>query len=561
MKTKHFLAMITLVALFLTNYHISIAQHASGEVHFENIEFEMPNIPEPVIPNNEVNIKDFGAVSGGAILNTQAFADAIEAVSKLGGGKVIIPPGLWLTGPIVLKSNLEIHAELGALIQFSANKDDYPLVQTSFEGLDTWRCQPPIFGKNLENVAFTGEGVYDGSGEVWRHVKRGKLTNGQWEKLVSSGGVVNKKGDIWYPSENYMNASENSDQNVRRDLKTKEDFIPLRDFLRPVLFNIQNSKNVMLDGPTFQNSPAWNLHPFVIENLIIRNITVRNPWFSQNGDGLDVESCKNVLVENSRFDVGDDAICIKSGKDEDGRKRGIPSENLVIRNNIVYHGHGGVVIGSEMSGGVKNMHVSNCSFMGTDVGLRFKSTRGRGGVVEDIYISDVYMTNIPTNAISFNLYYGGKSVAEMLADGDNNQKSNLMPVTEETPQFKNITIKNVELKGARQAVYVRGLPEMNVENMIFKNMVMEANEGFALTDVDGISIENVKLTTNSETGFAITNGKNIEIKDIEYNMSSPKSITVNGSVSENITLSASTKKGYKDYTTVGGEVSKKAVKF
>ncbi len=561
MHKQRFLNFTAAVILLLTGCLAAQAETTGTSISFPNISFDMPAIPEPSIPDNVVNIRDYGAISGGEVLNTKAFADAIEAVSKMGGGKVIIPPGLWLTGPIVLKSNLEIHAEFGALIQFSANKDDYPLMQTSFEGLDTWRCQPPIFGENLENVAFTGEGVYDGSGQVWRHVKRGKLTDGQWKKLVASGGVVNKKGDIWYPSEAYMNASENSDQNVRRDLKTKEDFLPLRDFLRPVLFNIQNSKNVMLDGPTFQNSPAWNIHPFVIENLIIRNITVRNPWYSQNGDGLDVESCKNVLVENSRFDVGDDAICIKSGKDEDGRKRGIPCENLVVRNNIVYHGHGGVVIGSEMSGGVKNMHVSNCTFMGTDVGLRFKSTRGRGGVVENIFISDVYMTQIPTNAISFNLYYGGKSVSEMLADGDQEQMPELMPVTEETPQFKNITIQNVELKGAKHAVYVRGLPEMNVENMVFKNMVLDAEEGFSLTDVDGISIENVKLSTQSETGFAITNGKNITIKNIDYEMSSPKSITINGSVSDNITLSAPVKKGYKEVTTIGNEVSKKAVKF
>ena len=210
----------------------------------------------------------------------------------------------------------------------------------------------------------------------------------------------------------------------------------------------------------------------MVENLIVRNITVRNPWYSQNGDGIDVESCKNVLVENSNFDVGDDAICIKSGKDEDGRKRGIPCENLVIRNNIVYHGHGGVTVGSEMSGGVKNMHVSNCTFMGTDVGLRFKSNRGRGGVVENIFISDIRMTDIPTYAISFNLYYGGQSVSEMMESGGHKNFAEAEPVTEETPQFKNISIKNVTLKGAKQAVILQGFPEMNLENIKISDMLL-----------------------------------------------------------------------------------------
>ena len=153
------------------------------------------------------------------------------------------------------------------------------------------------------------------------------------------------------------------------------------------------------------------------EDLTIRNVTVRNPWFSQNGDGLDIESCKNSIVYDSNFDVGDDAICIKSGKDEDGRKRAKPTENLVIRNCIVYHGHGGVTIGSEMSGGVKNVYVSGCTFIGTDVGLRFKSNRGRGGIVENLFFSDIDMINIPTQAISFNMYYGGLSVSEMVAEG------------------------------------------------------------------------------------------------------------------------------------------------
>ena len=528
---------------------------------YKNIEFEMAIVKEPIIPNYTVNIKDFGAVSGGTVLNTQAFADAIEAVSIKGGGKVVIPAGIWLTGPIILKSNLELHAQTGALIKFSKNKDLYPVIETSFEGLNTYRCLSPIYGKNIENIAFTGPGIWDGSGEAWRQVKRSKLTETQWNELVASGGFVDSKNQNWYPSEQFKIASENADLNVRTDLKTKEDFEKIRDFLRPVMVSIQNSKRVMFDGPVFQNSPAWNIHPLLIEDLIVRNTTVRNPWFSQNGDGIDIDACKNVIVENSSFDVGDDAICIKSGKDEDGRKQGKACENLIIRNNVVYHGHGGVTVGSEMSGGVKNMHVSNCLFIGTDVGLRFKSKRGRGGVVENIYISDISMTDIPTFAISFNLYYGGKSVSEMMADGGPQTEAEAIPVTEETPQFKNIKINNIAIKGALQAVFLQGLPEMNLENIEINNLSAEAENGFSIIDADGVKISNIKLDIKNENVFNIYNSKNVNLSAIEFNSTSNNAIAINGNVCENIELISTSKTDFSKATLIGSNVNEGEVKF
>ena len=535
------------------------AQSASYDT-YANVEFKMPKVNEPVIPANTVNLKDYGAVNGGYLLNTKAFADAIEALSKKGGGKLIIPPGIWLTGPIILKSNIELHAQTGALIKFSTDKTLYPIIETSFEGLNTWRCISPIYGKNLENIAFTGNGVWDGSGEAWRQVKKSKLTDEQWKKFVASGGVLNEKKDSWYPSEQYMKGAKGADQNVRHDLKTKEDFEAIHDFLRPVLVSIQNSKRVMFDGPVFQNSPAWNLHPLLIEDLIVRNVTVRNPWFSQNGDGLDVESCKNVIIENSSFDVGDDAICIKSGKDKDGRDRGVACENIIVKNNIVYHGHGGVTVGSEMSGGVKNLHVSNCTFMGTDVGLRFKSTRGRGGVVENIFISDVFMTDIPSQAISFDLYYGGKSIAETLAEGGNTVTTKLVPVNEETPQFKNISIKNITIKGAQQAVFLQGLPEMNLENIEISNLIAKSQKGFSIIDANGIKISNAQLDIEAKNVFEIYNVKNLSLKNIEFNPTSSNTITINGEASKNIDLSGSSV-NFSKTTTIDKSVAKKAVKF
>lgn len=558
MNSKNLLY-IVFTALTINCSNSLLAQNSKEA--YKGIEFKMAKVKEPVIPKNTVNLKDFGAVNGGYVLNTKAFADAIEAVSKKGGGKMIIPPGIWLTGPIILKSNLELHAETGALIKFSTDKTLYPIIATSFEGLNTWRCISPIYGKNLENVAFTGNGVWDGSGEAWRQVKKSKLTEDQWKKFVASGGVLNDKKDSWYPSEQYLKGSKGADQNVRLDLKTKEDFEAIHDFLRPVMVSIQNSKRVLFDGPVFQNSPAWNIHPFMIEDLIVRNITVRNPWFSQNGDGLDVESCKNVIVENSSFDVGDDAICIKSGKDKDGRDRGVACENIIVRNNIVYHGHGGVTVGSEMSGGVKNLHVSNCTFMGTDVGLRFKSTRGRGGIVENIYISDIFMTDIPSQAISFDLYYGGKSIAETLAEGGNKINTQIVPVNEETPQFKNISIKNITIKGAYQAVFLQGLPEMNLQNIEISNLIAKAENGFSIIDANSIKITNAKLDIEKPTVFEIYNGKNIAFKNIEFNSTSSKAVTVDGEASANIELTSSKNLDFSNKTTVGETVPKGVVKF
>lgn len=562
MKTKSInlfcIALTIVMTVFSKN---SFAQNSKSTENYKNVEFKMAVIKEPKIPNYTVNIKDFGAVNGGQVLNTKVFAAAIDAVTKKGGGKVIIPAGIWLTGPITLKSNLELHAETGALIKFSTDKQLYPLVETNFEGLNTWRCISPINGVNLENVALTGNGVWDGSGEVWRLVKKGKLTEDQWKKFINSGGVLNAKKDVWYPSEQYLKGSNGADQNVRFDLKTKEDFEAIHDFLRPVMVSIRNSKRVLLDGPVFQNSPAWNIHPLMIEDLIIRNVTVRNPWFSQNGDGLDVDSCKNVLVENSNFDVGDDAICIKSGKDKDGRDRGIPCENIIIRNNIVYHGHGGVTVGSEMSGGVKNMHVSNCTFIGTDVGLRFKSTRGRGGIVENIYISDIMMQDIPSQAISFDLYYGGKSVAETLAEGGNQKSSQIVPVTEETPQFKNIIIKNIIINEAQQAIFLQGLPEMQLKNIEISNLIAKAKKGITIIDANGIKINNAKFDLEESNVLDIYNSENVVFNGFEFNSTSESAIKIDGEKCENIVLKSSPKQNLSKQTKIGETVPKGAVKL
>lgn len=522
----------------------------------------MPVVREPAFQDYTVSITDFGAVGDGQTLNTSAISKAINKVVEKGGGKVIIPRGLWLTGPIMLKSNINLCTETGAMVIFSSDKELYPLIETIFEGQKTIRCASPISGKDLENIAITGKGIFDGTGEVWRPVKREKVTESQWKSLTENGGVISSDGRIWYPSRSYQEGQSISEMNVPTQLTKLEDFAKIKDFLRPVMVSLMNCKKVLIDGPSFQNSAAWCLHPLMCEDLIIRNVTVRNPWYSQNGDGLDIESCKNTLVYDSNFDVGDDAICVKSGKDADGRKRARATENLVIKNCIVYHGHGGVTIGSEMSGGVENLSVSGCTFIGTDVGLRFKSNRGRGGLVKNLYFSDIDMINIPTQAISFNMYYAGMSVPEMLAEGTNvkNTSGEIPSVTVETPQFKDISMKNITCKGALQAIYLEGLPELSLENVRLENIDIEAVKGLECHDVNGLSIKGLKLKTQKTPSVSINNSTNVDIDKLIAPESQARLIDIKGALSKNIMI-RSEKAVDENRVTIGKEVNRGTIKI
>ena len=552
------LSVLSTVLICVAGWSQSVAQTTAKEL-YQGLEFKMPVVQEPVIPSNSVVITDFGAKSGGQFLCTNAFREAIEFLSKKGGGKVIVPRGTWLTGPITLKSNIELYTEAGALVLFSNDKNLYPLVSTNFEGYNTYRCTSPVNGKDLVNVSITGHGVLDGGGDAWRAVKKEKLTESQWKKLVASGGIVSENGKTWYPSEQFRAGEKMAEMNVPRQLKTKAEFEQIRDFLRPVMISLISCKKVMIDGPTFQNSPAWCIHPLLCEDLTVRNATVKNPWYSQNGDGIDLESCKNSVVYDSNFDVGDDAICIKSGKDKEGRERNVANENLIIKNCVVFHGHGGVTVGSEMSGGVRNLHVSNCIFLGTDVGLRFKSNRGRGGVVQNIYISDIEMINIPAQAISFDLYYGGKSPSEALDDGGKKAEPVSQPVTEETPQFRDIFIRDIHCKGALQAIFLQGLPEMNLENIQLENINMEATSGLTCIDANHILIKNVTMVTSKMPVSDLKNCKNITFDGLKTGPGSSSLFHVSGSKTENVSLKNSEISNPDKDLIVEKEVPAKAV--
>ncbi len=459
-----------------------------------DLPFSMPEVSAPVIPQRQLSLAAFGADSTGRQLCTDAFARAIEALSAQGGGRLVVPRGIWLTGPIVLKSNIDLHLEYGAVIQFAADENLYPLVHTSFEGLDTRRCQSPISAVGQENISITGHGAIDGNGQYWRPLKRAKVTDSQWKTLTAQPGGVLRDKNYWVPSEGFARAEQNAKMNVPGGEMTEAQWQDIKRFLRPVMVSLVGCKNVLLQDVIFQNSPAWNLHPLMCENIIIDGVLARNPAYAQNGDALDLESCRNALIVNSKFDAGDDGICLKSGKDADGRRRGRPCENVVVSGCTVFAGHGGFVVGSEMSGGVRNIMVRDCQFLGTDVGLRFKSTRGRGGLVENIYIDGISMNDIKTYALTFNMYYGGKSVAEVLAS-DQQQATEVpaVPVTEETPIFRNIDIRNVICSNAGLAMEFNGLPEMPIDGIHLKDIFIRAKKDATFQYSKNITKDNVNI--------------------------------------------------------------------
>jgi len=497
----------------------------------------IPVVSPTNFKKSSYSIINYGAKADGVTLNTKAIQAAIDDCNKKGGGTVVVPTGFWLTGPIIVKSNVNLRLEKNSLLQFTPDLDLYPLVEGNWEGLPQMRNQSPISAKNATNIGITGHGVIDGSGDAWRMVKKEKLTETQWKKLLASGGVLSDDRKTWYPTEKSLAGSKFKNPGAISPEKTKEFYQSVKDFLRPNLLVFDNCKRILLEGVTFQNSPAWCLHPFMSEEITVRNISVKNPWYAQNGDGIDLESCKNVLIENSVFDVGDDGLCIKSGRDEAGRKRGKPTENVMIRNCTVYHAHGGFVIGSEMSGGARNIHVSDCTFIGTDIGLRFKTTRGRGGIVENIFIKNIMMKDIVGEAILFDMYYAAQDPIALAGEKRELPKVEFKPVDETTPQFRNFRIDNVVCNGAEKAVFVRGLPEMHVKDIRMNNMVIQSKKGIDIQEASGLSFNNVLIISkDSNPVVDIIQSDGVEFNNLGYQDGAELLFRISGDRTGNIRI-------------------------
>jgi polygalacturonase len=495
----------------------------------------LPKIAQPVFKKDTFNIIKYGARPDGITLNTQSINAAIADCSAKGGGVVLVPQGLWITGPIELKSNVNFCVSRAAMLQFTDDKSQYPLVAGNYEGHPSPRNQSPISGTDLVNIAITGEGIIDGHGGVWRAIGKERLSEAEWKMLVASGGIVSENGKTWYPSASFVKGNNDKDAIYLKPGKSLSDYQDMKDFFRPNMVVLTNCKKVLLQDVTFQNSPAWCLHPLLCEDLTLRSVHVRNPWNAQNGDAIDVESCRNVLIENSTFDAGDDGICVKSGRDEAGRKLGKPTENMVVRNNVVYRAHGGFVIGSEMSGGAKNIFVTDCTFIGTDIGLRFKTTRGRGGVVEKIYVKNISMKDIIGSAILFDMYYGGKSVLD--GDGVKTTATKTYAVDETTPAFRDFYVSNVVCNGAASGLLIRGLPELAIKGIHLENIVLKTTKGAEISEANDVTLKNVTMaSTDTKPVFIIENSSNIKLDGIKYSNDADVLFSVVGDRSKDISV-------------------------
>jgi polygalacturonase len=497
--------------------------------------FSMPEINEPRFTERIYDIVEYGAVAGGKTMNTKAFANAIAACVHGGGGTVLVPPGTWLTGPIRLESNVNLCVEKGALVLFSKNIQDYPFIQSPDGRSRRYTKTPLISAFRVKNIALTGEGIFDGAGEVWRYVLREDLTELQWKTLVASGGVVTTDGEAWWPSKEAMEGEQFLKDMAK--LKTEveaADYEKTREYLRPNMVNFIQCTDILIDGPTFKNSPRYHILPVQCENLIIRNVNVFSPVAGKNTDGIDPAACRNVVIYNCLVDVGDDGICLKPGTIGENQSPGPACENIVVADCVVYHAHGGFVIGSESYGGVRNVSVRNCVFLGTDVGLRFKSARDRGGIVEKIYFDGIQMCEIVTDAILFDMYYSGGSPDVEARKDLTIRKSEL--VTSRTPQFKDFYVKNIVCTGADRAVVINGLPEMSIKKMNVDSVFITSKRGATIANADGVQFNGCSIVPQAGAVFTIISSRNILVKGGSYSSTAELFMKVIGETSENIRL-------------------------
>ncbi len=432
------------------------------------IPFAMTKIPDIPFPDRVCNIADYGGIGDGRTKNTEAFARAIADCAAQGGGKVEVPSGVWLSGAIHLKSNVNLQIDKNAEIRFSTDFDDYlPPVFSRFEGIELYNYSSLIYASNCQNIAITGQGKIDGQGQAWygwEHTRELSIQNLQATPL--------NQNDQRSFAKLYLMARNNVPP-AERVFGNKNDALP------PPFIQFVNCKNVLIDGISIENSPSWTVQPLYSQNVIIRNISIKNK--GPNTDGIDIDSSKNVIVENSKFDTGDDAIAIKSGRDEDGLRVARPSENIIIRNCNIDEAHSALAIGSEMSGGVKNVMAYNLDINYVDYGLRLKSTPGRGGIVENIWLKNINIHRAVSDAIQIDSNYGTP------VPGYDKMALSI---------FKNITIENFYCRRTSRAAELLGLPASPLENLIFKNVIISAARGILEENVVGKNFKNVQIKTN-----------------------------------------------------------------
>ncbi|WP_036201239.1 glycoside hydrolase family 28 protein [Ureibacillus sinduriensis] len=418
------------------------------------------------------DITSFGAIGDGQTVNTEMIAKAIDACFSAGGGTVYVPAGEFVTGAIILKSNIHLYLEAGAVLSFTNDKRQYPIVESRWEGVRQEVHASCIYAEDAENIALTGFGTLRGNGAFW------------WDAFRS--------GELTYP--------------------------------RPKLVSFDQCRHVQISGIKLLNSPSWTVHPVCCEDVVIHGITIINPADSPNTDGINPESSRNVRISDSYIDVGDDCIAIKAGTEDTAER--VACENITIANCTMIHGHGGIVLGSEMSGDIRNVTVSNCVFEGTDRGIRFKSRRGRGGVIEDIRVNNIVMKGVICPFI-LNLYYyfGPRGTESFVSD------KNPHPITEATPIFRRIHFSNITAREVSAAAgFLYGLAEMYVEDITFDHVDISMSEhaeaalpammaelepmkqrGFYCSNVRDVRFHHVTVANHEGPAFYVENGENIEL--------------------------------------------------
>ncbi len=478
-----------LIAALLLISNIAISQDKNIAYYRDKAPFPLPEVKAPVFQDKDFLLTAYGAIGDGQSLCTEAFEKAITACNQAGGGRVVVPAGLWLTGPIKLQSNVNLHVERGGVIMFSKDFSLYPMAPLG-NGSNSIICTPPISGYKLKNIAITGEGIIDGNGEAWRPVKKMKTTEDQWNKLLKSGGVLSNDKKIWWPTQEALDGEK-----YLKDLKknkaepASEDYIPARVFLRPNLVHLSNCENLLVEGITLRNAPKFVFYPTGCSNVIVRHATIFNEWWAQNGDGIDISACRNVVIYRCNVSVGDDGICMKSsgGNRQDRSKFNL--QNVLVAECTVYHGHGGFVIGSNTDGGMENIYVSNCSFIGTDIGVRVKSNAGRGGLVHNIHIENIYMKDIIGEAVLFDTYYD-----DVPAGTDAKAVKNTK--TDKAPEFTRFYFRNIYCAGAETGIFMRGLPGQPVHDIYFEDAVFAVKKDKALQNAENIILDkNVRFIT------------------------------------------------------------------
>ena len=486
-----------LLSALMMGAALSLSAQSKYDHYYVDLPIEIEHVQEIKFPATSVNIAQFGAVPDGKTLCTDAFEAAINAVSEQGGGHVIVPRGVWKTGPIVLRSNIDLHLSKGATILFSENKELYVQKNDSLRD-GSKKCNALIRGSKLENVGITGKGVIDGQGFIWRPIKEKKVVRDGnlpevWEEALALGGTLkqdDKTYRIWFPFD------LNPELGIPNIAATPE----AQEKMRPTLVNIIDSKNVIIEGVTIRNSPKLHLVPTRIQNLIIENVTIDCPWWAQNGDAIDPGNVQVALIAGCHINCGDDGLCMKGGAGKKGLDAG-PQRDFLICNDTVYRAHGGFVIGSEYSGGMERLIVKDCMFDGTDIGCRFKSAPGRGGVCQDIYCINITMKDIRESTFLFQSGYADRAAGGRGAT-DSDDKSQFFP------EWSHFTFRDITCVNSRKAVLMEGLKDMPVNTILFDNVKWYGiREGITMDFAEDIQFKNCVMTPQKE--HSIKHAKNI----------------------------------------------------